>query len=69
MRALIGRCKERNITLNKDKIQVKKTEVRFLRHLLTANGVQADPEKVRAISDMPKPTDVEGVQRLLDSHN
>lgn len=61
------RCKERNITLNKDKIQLKMTEVRFLGHLLTANGVQADPEKVRAISDMPKPTDVKGVQRLLGS--
>ena len=65
MRALMERCKDRNITLNKDKIQLKKTEVRFLGHLLTAKGVQADPEKVRAISDMPTPTDVKGVQRLL----
>ena len=29
------------------------------------NGVQADPEKIRAITEMPKPTDVIGVQRFL----
>ena len=65
MNALMERCKERNITLNKDKIQLKMPEVRFLGHLLTANGVQADPDKVRAITEMPNPTDVKGVQRLL----
>ena len=65
MRALMDRCKEQNITLDKDKMQLKKSEVRFLGHLLTANGVQADPEKIRAITEMPKPTDVKGVQRFL----
>ena len=46
-------------------MQLMKSEVRFLGHLLTANGVQADPEKIRAITEMPKPTDVKGVQRFL----
>ena len=62
MIALIERCKEQNITLNKDKMQLKKSKVRFLGHLLTANGVQAVLEKIRAITEMPKPTDVKGVQ-------
>ena len=65
VRALMQRCKERNITLNKDKIQLKMSQVSFLGHLVTANGVQADPDKVRAITEMPKPIDVKGVQRLL----
>ena len=65
MRALMERCAEQNITLNKDKIQLKKSEVRFLGHLLTANGVQADPEKIRAITETPKPTDIKDVQRFL----
>ena len=46
-------------------MQLKKSQVRFLGHLLTANGGQADPEKIRAIIEMPKPTDVKGVQRFL----
>jgi len=65
MLSLMERCKQQNITLNVDKMQLKKPEVRFLGHLLTAKGVQADPEKIRAITEMPKPTDVKGVQRFL----
>ena len=65
MRALIERSREQNITLNKDKMQLKKSEVRFLGHLLTTNGVQADPEKIHAITEMPKPTDVKGVHGFL----
>ena len=33
-------------------------------HLVTIESLRPDPEKVRAIMDMPKPTDVAGVQCL-----
>ena len=34
-------------------------------HILGADGLQADPEKIAAIREMPRPTDVQGVQRLI----
>ena len=34
-------------------------------HLLTANGVVTDPNKVRAIRDMPTPRDVTSLKRFL----
>jgi len=34
-------------------------------HILGADGLQADPEKITAIREMPRPTDVQGVQRLI----
>ena len=34
-------------------------------HKLTDNGVEPDPAKVAAITEMPKPTDKAGVQRIL----
>ena len=34
---------------------------------MTAEGLQVDPHKVKAIVEMPSPTDVAGVQRLLGS--
>lgn len=34
-------------------------------HILGANGLQADPEKIKAVCDMPCPTEVQGVQRLI----
>ena len=33
--------------------------------LLTDEGMKLDPRKVEAILDMPMPTDVEGVRRLI----
>ena len=32
----------------------------------TAEGVKADESKIRAILDMPSPTDISGVKRLCD---
>ena len=34
-------------------------------HLLTADGVFTDPNKVRPIYDMPTPTDVKSLKRFL----
>ena len=34
-------------------------------HLLMADGLKADPEKVKAVLNMPKPTNVKEVQRLV----
>ena len=52
-RALMERCKERNLKLNKDKLSLKMKEVKFIGHLITSRGLKPDPEKVRAILDMP----------------
>ena len=34
-------------------------------HLLTSEGLRADPEKIKAIAEMPKPQDKKAVERLL----
>ena len=34
-------------------------------HLLTREGLRPDPIKVKAINDMPKPTNKKGVERIL----
>lgn len=33
-------------------------------HVLTPHGVKMDPDKAKAGRDMPKPEDVEGIQRI-----
>ena len=45
LRHLLTRCRERNIMLNK-KLQLSKTEMPYIGHLLTRKGVKADPEKL-----------------------
>lgn len=53
-------------TQDPEKLRLRKQEVPYIEHLLTAEGLKVDPEKVRAITDMSPPADVKGVQRLRD---
>lgn len=63
--ALLDRCRQVKLRLSVRKLQFKVSEVRFHGHILSAVGLKADPEKVRAVLDMPAPTDVKSVQRLI----
>ena len=65
MHALLARCRERGIRLNKDKFKLHQESIAYMGHVLTQNGLQADPAKVEAIKNMPPPSDVKGVQRLI----
>lgn len=62
--ALLKRCQEIGIRLNKTKLNLRQTSVTFLGHLVTADGLKPDPIKCQAIDEMPPPTDKTGVQRL-----
>lgn len=64
LRQFLNRCREKNIKLNADKFRLRRKEVPYIGHLLTADGLKINPEKVRAVRDMPRPTDVKGIQRL-----
>ena len=43
--------------------------MRYMGHPLTADGLNADQQKVKAVVNMPKPTNVKEVQRLVGSVN
>ena len=61
---LLTRCQKVGIRLNKTKLKLRETSLPFLGHLVTKDGLKPDPEKIEAIKQMPRPTDVEGIQRL-----
>ena len=63
---VIERALQANIQFNKDKIQYKVSSVLFMGSRVTADGLQPDEAKVRAIKNMPPPDDKEGLQRFLD---
>eukprot|EP00795_Rhopilema_esculentum_P014832 gene14832-5949_t len=65
MLALLKRCQQKNIKLNKDKFKFKCDEVSFIGDTLTQNGLNIDPAKVEAITKMSKPEGVAGVQRFI----
>ncbi|CAC5390471.1 unnamed protein product [Mytilus coruscus] len=68
-RSVLNRCQEVGLTLNAEKCKFRVKEVTYIGHTLSADGVRPDQEKIRAIKEMPAPTDKKGVQRLLGTIN
>ena len=64
---VLARAKSHNLKLNFDKVKVRKQEVPYRGHIISSKGLKADPEKVRAMRDMPNPTTKEEVRRFLGS--
>ena len=58
------RSQHKGIKLNSQKPDFKCKEVPFHGHLLTTEGLKPDPEKVRAITEMPRPENRHDVLRL-----
>ena len=69
LRRLLTRAREVNVKFNRAKVQLNKSEVSYLGHVVSNEGLCPDPDKVRAIEQMPSPTDKTGVQRLLGTLN
>ena len=65
LKAFLERCETHGLKLNIDKLELRQTEVPFIGHVATGEGIRVDPAKVKAIRDMPTPTDKAGVQQLL----
>ena len=65
MKKLVRRATEWNLRLNIEKCQIKKPSVKYVGHIVSSEGLKVDPEKVRAVKDMPNPKSKEDVQRFL----
>ena len=68
-RAMLQRAREKGIKLNKEKCQFQLTEVKFFGHILSRDGVKADPEKIAAIEGMPKPENKTELETFLGMIN
>ena len=62
---VLKRLQLAKVTLNTKKCEFSVWEVRFLGQVINESGINPDAERVRAIVDMPEPTDVSGVRRFL----
>lgn len=65
LQKVMDRAIRLNVKFNKDKVQYMVKEVKYLGHIISAEGVKPDDSKVTAIQHMPPPTDRKGLQRLL----
>ena len=67
--ALMKRAREKNLKFNPKKVQFKLQKITFMGHVISERGVEPDPSKVKAITDMPPPTDKQGVKRFCGMVN
>ena len=69
LKKLLDWCRSQQIKLNSEKVLLKKTSMPYIGHILTSDGIQADPAKIQAILNMQPLNDVAGVRRILGTVN
>jgi hypothetical protein len=62
---VIERAKKNGIKFNKEKVQYKVDKVKFLGHIVSAEGISIDDDRVRAIEKMKDPRDRKELERFL----
>ena len=62
--AFLQRCSARGVKLAVEKLQLCLEEVPLIGHYATKSGLKIHPEKVRAVLEMPRPTDVKSLLRF-----
>ena len=62
--AFLQRCSERGVKLAVEKLQLCLEEVPLIGHYATKSGLKIHPEKVKAILEMSRPTDVKRLLRF-----
>ena len=65
LQAVLSRFRQHNLRVKLCKCQFAATEVSFLGHRVSQDGVSADPEKVAAIRNISRPTCVKDVRSFL----
>jgi hypothetical protein len=56
IKGLFGRIRKYNLKLQPDKCEFLRTEVSYLGHVITEEGVRPDPRKVDVIENFPRPS-------------
>ena len=64
-RKVLTRARERNIKFNRDKIQFRVNQVKYMGEVVSELGFSPDPETISAIHNMPTPSCKQDLQRLL----
>ncbi|KAK2721380.1 hypothetical protein QYM36_003607, partial [Artemia franciscana] len=67
--AVLRRARKKGIRFNSEKCKFSKDKVKYFGHIISRDGIKPDPEKIRAIQDMPSPQSKEELQTLLGMLN
>ena len=63
--ALIERLRQANLKLQPDKCEFLKSEVTYLGHIISRDGVKPDPRKLEAVHHFPRPKTPKNIKQFL----
>ena len=63
--AVFSRLKQHNLKLKPSKCEFLKSEVTYLGHVVSEEGIRTDPEKTKAVKNWPVPKNVKEVRAYL----
>ncbi|KAK9700984.1 Reverse transcriptase (RNA-dependent DNA polymerase) [Popillia japonica] len=62
---VVGRIHGAGLTLNREKSLFCRAELKYLGYIVNGSGLHVDPEKIKAILDIPIPKTVSEVRRMI----
>jgi hypothetical protein len=65
LKKVLDRVQAVNLKLNQKKCQIRKEEIPYVGHLLTKDSLKPDPEKIRAVQAMTKPSNTKELKIFL----
>ena len=65
LQQVFQRFREANLKINPTKCAFFQTKAQFLGHVISRNGLEADPEKVKAVQNFPVPQNQKEVKSFL----
>jgi hypothetical protein len=69
LEATLQRLQAAGATLNAKKCEFRKTEMKFLGHIVSREGIRADPDKITALINMEAPNNVTELCRFMGMAN
>ena len=63
--ASLKRIQETGVTLNTNKCEFGKTQLKFLGHTGEQDGIRADPDKTSTVADTSPPTNISELRRFM----
>lgn len=64
---VLNRLKEFNLHVNRKKCAFARENVRYLGHVITQEGISADPQKISAVLEMKEPTNLKHLRTFLQT--
>lgn len=69
LHAVLTKVEKAGITLNMEKCELSRREVKFLGHIISEAGIRSDPAKTAAVREMPVPTNTSELRSFLGMVN